>query len=119
MSMRLKDGDYIPDGSGSFCTVSDKEALLERVLFRLTARRGAFPFLPQLGSQLYRLAQEKTSRRAALAKQYVEEALAEEAGLSVQDVEWKEESGALVAQLSWREERFSLAYTTERLGGIV
>lgn len=119
MSMRLKDGDYIPDGSGSFCKLADKEALLERVLFRLAARRGAFPFLPQLGSRLYRLAQEKTSRRAALAKQYVEEALAEEAGLSVQDVEWREESGALIAHLSWREEQFSLLYAPESLGGIV
>jgi len=119
MSMRLKDGDYIPDGNGSFCKVADKMELLERVLFRLTARRGAFPFLPLLGSRLYRLAQEKTSRRAALAKQYVEEALAEEAGLSVQDMEWKEESGTLIAHLSWRDEQFSLSYMTEHLGGIV
>lgn len=119
MSMRIKDGDYIPDGSGSFYQLSDKEELLGRVLFRLTARRGAFPFLPELGSRLYRLGQEKTSRRAALAKQYVEEALADEEGLCVQDVEWKEESGALIVHLNWREEQISLSYRPESLGGIV
>lgn len=119
MTMRLKNGDYVPDGNGSFRGLSDKEALLERVLFRLTARRGSFPFLPTLGSQLYRLPQEKASRCASLAKQYVEEALTEEAGLDVQEVEWKAESGEVIAHLTWREERFSLSYQMGQSGGIL
>ena len=55
---KLKDGDFVPDGTGDFCRLEGSEAVLQRVLFKLTARRGSFPFLPELGSQLHRLGQE-------------------------------------------------------------
>ena len=38
--LRMKNGDYVPKGSG-LETVSGSEAVLQRVLLRLTARRGA------------------------------------------------------------------------------
>ena len=116
MMMCLREGDYIPDGGGGFQSVSGKEELLQRILFKLTARRGGFYFLPSLGSRLYRLPQEKPSARAALAKQYVEEALADEVGLEVQEVHWEETNGALTVYLSWREETFSVSWTAERRG---
>lgn len=119
MSMRLKDGDYFPDGNGGFCRDNDNEALLARVLFRLCARRGGFPLLPQIGSRLYRLPQERPSRRAALAKEYIEEALAEEEGLEIERITWREESGALLVELRLREEGFSLRLTPGQWGGIV
>ena len=53
MEVRIKDGDYIPDGLGGVVRCQGADALLERVLFRLTARRGGFPILPQLGRRLY------------------------------------------------------------------
>ena len=62
------------------------EALLEQVLFRLTARRGTFPFLPELGSRLWQLGQLPAARRQSAAEQYVEEALAAEPGLTVEQV---------------------------------
>ena len=37
MEPRLKNGDYIPDGLGGVVRCEGAEALLERVLFRLTA----------------------------------------------------------------------------------
>ena len=43
------------------------EALPSAGAFRLTARRGQFPFLPELGSRLYQLGREKPSAREALA----------------------------------------------------
>ncbi len=67
MERVIINGDYVPDGGGGLKTVSGGEEVLARVLFRLTARRGALPFLPQLGSRLYELAREKPSARQSLA----------------------------------------------------
>ena len=44
MDLELRDGDYIPDGVGGLRRVGGREALLQNVLFRLTAQRDAFPF---------------------------------------------------------------------------
>lgn len=85
MEPRIKNGDYIPDGLGGVVRCEGAEALLERVLFRLTARRGALPFLPRLGSRLYLLSREPASQWSSAARQYVVEALAEEP-VSVTDV---------------------------------
>ena len=78
MEPKLKNGDYIPDGLGGVVRCEDAEALLERILFRLTARRGGLPFLPALGSRLYLLSREPSAQRLSAAGQYVAEALAEE-----------------------------------------
>ena len=78
MELELKNGDYVPDGIGGVHRVSGREALAQRVLFRLTARRGSFPFWPELGSRLYQLGSLPTSQRSAAAVQYVTEALAQE-----------------------------------------
>ena len=86
MELYLRDGDYLPDGKGGFRRTQGREELLQRVLWKLTARRGSFPFLPDLGSRLYRLGREKASERQSLARQYVAEALADENGLAVTDV---------------------------------
>ena len=76
MSMLLENRDYVPDGAGSGRTVEGAEAVLSEALFRLTARRGGFAPLPELGSRMYRLREERPSRREALARQYAAEALA-------------------------------------------
>ena len=55
MGLSLRNGDYVPDGTGGLRRTEGREALLEQVLFRLTARRGTFPFLPELGSRLWQL----------------------------------------------------------------
>jgi phage gp46-like protein len=78
MEPRLENGDYIPDGVGGVVRCRDAEALLERVLFRLTAHRGQFPLLPDFGSRLYLLGRETPSQRLSAARQYVAEALSEE-----------------------------------------
>ena len=83
--LRITDGDYVcPGGSAERLTGSD--ALIQRVLYRLTARRGMFPFLPTLGSTLYRLGSAPPSERASAAEAAVREALAEEADLTVDSV---------------------------------
>ena len=93
MGLSLRNGDYVPDGTGGLRRTEGREALLEQVLFRLTARRGTFPFLPELGSRLWQLGQLPAARRQSAAEQYVEEALAAEPGLTVEQVILTESGG--------------------------
>ena len=86
MELKLQNGDYLPDSAGGVEGCAGAEEVLARVLFRQTARRGALPFLPKLGSQLYLVLREKPSARLAAAKQYVAQALAQETDVSVTDV---------------------------------
>ena len=105
MELKLENGDYIPDGLGGMVRLESDQALLQRVLFRLSARRGGLPFLPDLGSRLYQLGREKPSAREALALQYVTEALAQERDLAVLGTELTEDGlgGAVLrAELEWR-----------------
>ena len=92
MELKLKNGDYLPDGYGGMVRLEGEEALLQRVLFRLTARRGALPFLPALGSRLYQLGRERPAARPAAARQYVAEALAQEP-VSVTEVMLRDAGG--------------------------
>ena len=109
MEWKLVDGDYIPNGTGGVDGLSGGEEVLARVLYRLTARRGAFPFLPELGSRLYQLGRESPSARQALAVQYVAEALREEKDLKVEDVELVQtgETGFLSVRLNWQGKPFA------------
>ena len=63
METKLVNGDYVPDGLGGVERLSGADALLGRVLYRLTARRGQFPPLPELGSRLYLLGRETGANR--------------------------------------------------------
>lgn len=102
MELILKDGDYVPDGRGEFVRGEGDEALLQRVLFRLMARRGMLPMLPDLGSQLYRLGQEKPVARLAAARQYAAEAVQPE-GLQVQDLTLEQVGNGQMRLTLWLE----------------
>lgn len=78
MELMIRNGDYVPDGKGGFRRAMGAEELLQRVLFRLTVRRGSFPFLPELGSEFYKLGGEKPSGWESLARQYAVQALRDE-----------------------------------------
>ncbi len=86
MELQLENRDYVPDGHGGVTGLRGMEALLARTLFRLTARRGALPFLPELGSRLYQLRRAKPVQWDSMARQYVAEALAGERELAVTEV---------------------------------
>lgn len=57
MTLKIQNGDYVTDGCGGLERVEGTQALLQRVLFRLKAHRGQFPFLETLGSRLWQLGQ--------------------------------------------------------------
>lgn len=108
--LQIRNGDYVPDGRGGLRRAEGREDLLERVLFRLTARRGRFPFLEDLGSSLWRLGRVGTAGRQAAAKQYVAEALADEEGLTVETVTLTQEADAahVTVELTYQGETLSV-----------
>ena len=113
MELRIQNGDYIPDGLGGVVRCRGADALLERVLFRLTAHRGGFPLLPQLGSRLYLLSREPAAQRLSAARQYVAEALSEEA-VTVTDVAVAPEGQGhmqLTVQLEYQGTELSVSLT--------
>ena len=105
MELMLRGGGYVPDGRGGLRRAEGSDAVLQRVLWKLTVRRGSFPFLPGLGSRLYLLNREKPGDRRVLARQYVAEALAGEADLTVREVSLEGER--LRVDLTWRGEPLS------------
>lgn len=90
MELKLENGDYVPDGIGGLRRVHGQEELLQRILFKLTARRGKFPFQENLGSRLWQLGRLSPGQRQSAAAQYVAEALEDERGISVEAVELSE-----------------------------
>ena len=113
METKLLNGDYVPDGLGGVARCQGADALLERVLFRLTARRGQFPPLPDLGSRLYLLGREPVPQRLSAARQYVAEALAGE-DVTVSDVELEpagDGRARLTVSLTSRGEPLSVTVT--------
>lgn len=111
MGLSLRNGDYVPDGTGGLRRAEGQAALLERVLFRLTARRGTFPFLPELGSRLWQLGRLSAAQRQSAVEQYVAEALAPEPGLAVEQVTLTESGGGraqVTASMTWQGERLSV-----------
>lgn len=111
MSLKLRNGDYVPDGAGGFQEASGSEDILEQALFQLTARRGAFTLMPEVGSRLYTLYREKPSVRKTLAIRYAEEAL-EPLGLTVKDAAVTEEDPmVLELELSYEGNEWNLEVT--------
>ncbi len=101
MELMVRDGDYLPDGQGGFRRAEGREELLQRVLWKLSVRRGCFPLLPELGSRLYLLCRQPPGRREGLARQYAAEALAGEEDLEVAEVRL-EGDGNMQVELLWK-----------------
>ena len=115
MELKIRNGDYVSDGAGGLQRVSGKEELLQRVLFRLSARRGGFALIPTIGSSLHLLGREKPCNRQAAAKKYVTEALGDEAGITVEEVSltYDGEMSGLRVRLRYGNETLELTVPTE------
>lgn len=116
MALVMRGGDYVPDGKGGFVSCHGAQETLERLLWKLSVRRGSFPFLPELGSRLHLLGRAAPAQRRALAEQYVIEALSDEEA-EVTEVELAEsgDTASLTAHVRWRGEELAV---TVALGGM-
>ena len=116
MSLLLQDRDYVPDGNGGVAVAQEGDELLGEALFRLTARRDSFPFLPELGSRMHLLRRAKPSEWESLALQYAAEALEDLTEVTVTGASVKQENGALwvSVELLWQGTR--LAVTAQLVG---
>ncbi len=116
MALILRQGDYVPDGQGGFQSVQGAAEALERILWKLTVRRGSFPFLPTLGSRLFQLGRAPAREREALAGQYAAEALADE-DVTVREALLTREGDRtlLTLRLDWRGEELT---ATVEVGGM-
>lgn len=110
MSLLLKDRDYTADGNGGVTVAREGEALVNEALFRLTARRGSFPFLPELGSRMGELRREKPSGWDTLARQFAVEALSGLEDVTVTAARVRQERDALLvtADLLWQGQALSV-----------
>ena len=115
MSLLLKERDYAADGNGGVTVVRDGDALVNEVLFRLTARRGSFPFLPELGSRMGQLRREKPSAWETLARQFAAEALGGMDGVTVTGAAVRREQDALMVtvELLWQDTLLSVTAQLE------
>ena len=93
MELKFDAGAYVKNKYGGFATVSGEDETVQRVLMKLSARRGAFAPLPSFGSELYTLPRLKPSQRETAARQMVHEALAGETDVTVTDVSYAEKDG--------------------------
>lgn len=110
--LELRNGEYVKSGGG-LRRIEGRDALAQRVLFRLAAHRGQFPFAKELGSRLWQLGRLAPGERGAAAQQFVREALAEEA-LEIESVELEPGSagtGTLTVRLCAQDQ--TLAVTLE------
>ena len=115
MSLLLQDRDYANDGNGGVAVIQDGDELLGEVLFRLTARRDSFPFLPLLGSRLDLLRRVKPSERESLVLQYAVEALEGLTEVTVTGASVRQEGGALwvSVELLWQGTRLAVTAQLE------
>lgn len=115
MSLLLRERDYAADGNGGVAVARDGEELLGEVLFRLTARRESFPFLPGLGSRMHQLRREKPSAWNALAGQFAVEALEGLPDVAVAGAAVRREQDALTVEveLLWQGTRLSVTAQLE------
>lgn len=109
----LVNGDYVPDGFGGFVRTHGDEKMLARALFKLNCKRGAFVFLPELGSRLAELGKEKPSAMEQAARQYCVQAL-EGMGITVDAVRVRrvpERQAVVEVFLSYGQQKTSVEVT--------
>ncbi|MEG1633340.1 MAG: hypothetical protein RR314_04740 [Oscillospiraceae bacterium] len=85
MELALENGKYTASATGRLNTVEGERELCQRLVMKLSARRGGFAPLPDYGSRLHELLRSvKPSEREGAARQFAAEALADEPGVTVE-----------------------------------
>lgn len=99
MELKLENGRYVPAARG-LAEVSGAEELAQRITMKLAARRGKFWPMPQYGSRLYTLISGvRPADRKAAVRTFVAEALADETGVSLKNMEMSIEGDTMYLKL--------------------
>ena len=102
MELKLENGRYVYAQQGRLQQVDGLDELGQRIVMKLTARRGGFSAMPEYGSQLYRLGRTKASERESVAARYVMEALADEPDAQLRELSLTEQpDGSALLELSF------------------
>ena len=101
MELKMENGRYVPAQQGRLEQVEGVEELRQRILMKLTARRGGFSAMPEYGSRLYLLGRVRPSERESVAAQYVTEALSDEPGLRLKALHLREEPDGAVLDMQF------------------
>lgn len=96
MTNQLTNGDYAVLGTG-LVRLQGSAADFHNALYRLQCRRGSFPFLPTLGSRLWRLGLVRPGDRENAARQYCVEAL-QGCGVQARNIRVTEQGSALCVE---------------------
>ncbi|NCC67986.1 MAG: hypothetical protein EOM14_07290 [Clostridia bacterium] len=114
MELKLENGNYVPANYQGFAQISEMDELAQRLMMKLTAKRGKFLPLPDYGSRLYLLPKIMPSQRETTARQYVIEALADEEDVELTDFEFSQTgiSAQMSATFSYKGDT-SLVITTK------
>ncbi len=84
MDTLLENGTHALDERGLPITITGLRALIQRLLIRLSVRKGSFLPDPSLGSELYRLPCSAGEQNNRLALHYAQQALLQEPGAKVE-----------------------------------
>ena len=95
MELKLVNGDYVRREIGVFESTYGIDELMERVKFKLTARKGGLVLMPDMGSELYKITGVKKSQRASMAEMYITDAVSDEPDVSVKNVSVSEKGDTL------------------------
>ena len=115
MDLKLVKGDYLLE-AGRVQAATGAEAVLQRVQLALATRKGSFEAKPAFGSRLHLLLREKPAAREALAFALVQEALAGERELMLEQVALCDAgNGAaqLTVRLRWRGEGLTATHLVQ------
>lgn len=104
MSLKLVNRDYAAGENGGVAVAQGGEELLGEAMFRLTARRGSFPFLRSLGSRMHLLRRTRPSEWDSLALQYAVEAMEDMEGVQVTGAAARRDGDGLLVtvELLWQ-----------------
>lgn len=111
MELRIVNGDYSKTRFHDLESISGAEETAQRIMLRLSARRGGFALLPEYGSRLYTLSRVRPGQRESCARQYVAEALSDEDAV-LETLSLRESGGRLILELSLRCGGESINVTT-------
>lgn len=86
MELKLIDGDYVPFKNGGLQSVSGVDETAQRIVMKLSAKRGHYLPMPEFGSLLHTLSQYKPSLQKVAAIGFVKDCLADEPELVLRDL---------------------------------